>query len=131
MVIKIRKRDGSIVPFQQDKISDAIWKAAKAVGGQDKFRAEYLGALVTKNINEKFGEHGIPDVEEVQDSVEKVLIEEGHAKVAKAYILYRKSREELRNVKGLFDTIEAVDDYIGLDDWMVKEIQIWDFLFKV
>jgi len=57
----------------------------------------------------------------VQDLVEKTLIEEGHAKVAKAYILYRKSREELRAVKGLFDTIEVVEDYVGLDDWMIKE----------
>jgi len=50
-----------------------------------------------------------------------MLIEEGHAKVAKVYILYRKSHEDLRDVKGLFDTIEVIDDYIGLNDWMVKE----------
>ena len=62
----------------------------------------------------------IPEVEDVQDMTEKILIEEGHAKVAKAFILYRQSHEELRDVKGLFDTIEAVDDYIGLNDWMVK-----------
>jgi len=121
MIKKIRKRDGSIVPFQQDKIAEAIWKAAKAVGGTDRERPNVLAEIIVKKIEEKYGEVGIPEVEEVQDSVEKILIEEGHAKVAKAYILYRKSHEELRNVKGLFDTIEVIDDYIGLNDWMVKE----------
>ena len=113
MVHKIRKRDGSVVLFDKPKIAEAIWKAAKAVGGTDKNRPEELANLVVKILTDKYGENGIPGVEEVQDLVEKVLIEEGHAKVAKAYILYRKSHEELKNVKGLFDTIEVVDDYIG------------------
>lgn len=121
MVKKIRKRDGSVVFFQPDKIEGAIWKAVRAVGGKDKDRAKGLSNLVIEKLDVVYGEHGIPDVESVQDMVEKVLIEEGHAKVSKAFILYRKSREELRNVKGLFDTIEAVEDYIGLNDWMVKE----------
>lgn len=121
MVTKIRKRDGSVVLFQADKIANAIWKAARAVGGKDQEKSKYLVGLVVENLNKTYGEHGIPDVEEVQDLVEKILIEEGHAKVAKAFILYRKSHDELRNVKGLFDTIEAVEDYIGLNDWMVKE----------
>lgn len=121
MTNKIRKRDGSVVPFQKEKITEAIWKAVKAVGGNDKERAKEISNILIQNLKEKYGELGIPDVEDVQDLVEKTLIEEGHAKVAKAYILYRKSHEELRNIKGLFDTIEAVDDYIGLNDWMVKE----------
>jgi len=121
MVKKIRKRDGSVVPFQEKKIADAIWGAVRAVGGRDKEKSKALARLVVENLDKIHGEHGIPDVEEVQDLVEKILIEEGHAKVSKAYILYRKSHDELRNVKGLFDTIEAVEDYIGLDDWMVKE----------
>ena len=121
MTNKIRKRDGSVVPFQKEKITEAIWKAVKAVGGNDKERAKEISNILIQNLKEKFGELGIPDVEDVQDLVEKTLIEEGHAKVAKAYILYRQSHEELRNIKGLFDTIEAVDDYIGLNDWMVKE----------
>ncbi len=121
MIKKIRKRDGSVVPFQQEKITEAIWKAVKAVGGTNKERVEELSNMTIKIIEEKHKENDIPEVEEVQDTVEKTLIEEGHAKTAKAYILYRKSHEQLRNVKGLFDTIEAVDDYISLDDWMVKE----------
>ena len=121
MVKKIRKRDGSVVLFQKDKIETAIWKAVRAVGGEDKERAKELTNLIVENLDITYGEHGIPEVEIVQNLIEKILIEEGHAQVAKAFILYRKSREELRNVKGLFDTIEAVEDYIGLDDWMVKE----------
>ncbi len=72
-------------------------------------------------MNKIYGDDGIPEVEYIQDLVEKTLIEEGHYKVGKAYILYRKTHEELRDIKGLFDTIEVIDDYIGLNDWTVKE----------
>lgn len=125
VVRKVRKRDGSVVPFNEEKITEAIWKAAKAVGGTDREKSASIAKEITKSVYEKFGD--IPGVEEIQDTVEKTLIERGHAKVAKAYILYRKSREELRNVKGLFDSIEAVDDYLGLNDWMVKENSNMDF----
>jgi len=121
MVKKIRKRDGSVVFFQADKIENAIWKAARAVGGEDKNKAKELSDQVVEKMDRIYGDLGIAEIEEVQDLIEKVLIEAGHAKVAKAFILYRKSHDELRNVKGLFDTIEAVEDYVGLNDWMVKE----------
>jgi anaerobic ribonucleoside-triphosphate reductase len=121
MVNKVRKRDGTVVLFDKEKITDAIWKAAKAVGGHDRERAARATEIVCQKLKDKYGENGIPEVEEVQNLVESVLIKEGHDQTAKAYILYRKSHEELRNVKGLFDTIEAVEDYIGLNDWMVKE----------
>ncbi len=118
---KIRKRDGSVVLFNRDKITDAIWKAARAVGGNDQEKAKHVSDIVLKKLEEKYNEFSIPSVEDVQNLVESVLIKEGHDQTAKAYILYRQSHDELRNVKGLFDTIEAVEDYIGLDDWMVKE----------
>lgn len=118
---KIRKRDGSVVLFTPEKIAEAIWKAVKAVGGQDREKAKHVLDLVIKRLEEKYNEFNIPSVEDVQNIVESVLIKEGHDQTAKAYILYRQSHDELRNVKGLFDTIEAVEDYIGLDDWMVKE----------
>jgi ribonucleoside-triphosphate reductase (formate) len=118
---KIRKRDGSIVAFDSKKITEAIWKAVKAVGGKDREKSAELAKLAEEEIFKEYREEYIPNVEGVQDIVEKILIEEGHAKVSKAYILYRKSHEELRNVKGLFDTIEVIDDYIGSTDWMVKE----------
>jgi ribonucleoside-triphosphate reductase len=121
MVKKIRKRDGRVVYFDKEKIAEAIWKAVKSVGGNDKERANYISELVEKQLNKIYGNEGIPHVEEIQDLVEKTLIEEGHYKVGKAYILYRKTHEELRDVQGLFDTIEVIDDYIGLNDWAIKE----------
>ena len=121
MVTKVRKRDGSVVPFIKEKIEEAIWKAVKAVGGNNREEVARLNDLVCFDLDKKYGVNGIPDVEDVQDMVERVLIKERHVKTAKAYILYRKSHEELRNIKGLFDTIEAVDDYVSLNDWMVKE----------
>ena len=121
MLDKIRKRDGKVVIFKKEKIVEAIWKAVKSVGGSNKKRAEYICDLVVFQLENKQWAGEIPDVEDIQNLVEKTLIEEGHAKTAKAYILYRKSHEELRDIKGLFDTIEAVDDYLGLNDWMVKE----------
>jgi len=104
---KIRKRDGRIVDFNEKKITDAIFKAAQAIGGSDYALAQKLSRKVVEILNEKYGEDGIPSVEEVQDIVEKVLIEAGHAKTAKAYILYRKKRTELR---------EAKQFYIGVPD---------------
>src|SRR3989344_4747422 len=121
MTRKIRKRDGSIVLFELDKISNAIWKAVKSVGGTNQDRCVELSKKIYEKIFKGKSEGYIPNVEEVQDLVEKVLIEEGHAKVSKSYILYRKSHEELRNVKGFFDTIEVIDDYLRSNDWMIKE----------
>jgi ribonucleoside-triphosphate reductase (formate) len=120
MVAQIRKRSGQVVPFDTEKIIEAIWQAVKSVGGEDRTRAEHLGRMVVKITDEKFKER-VPSVEEVQDIVEKVLIEEGHAKTAKSYILYRKSHQELREIRGIFDTINVVEDYVGLKDWAVKE----------
>ena len=89
MVTKIRKRDGSVVPFNQEKIAEAIWKAVKSVGGKDKEKAKHISDLVVNQLDKIYGEFGIPKVEEIQELVEKTLIEEGHAQVGKAYILYR------------------------------------------
>jgi len=95
---KVRKRDGRIVDFEIEKIANAIFKAAKAVGGEDYELAKKLAEEVAKKVEEKFPKE-IPSVEDIQDIVEKVLIENGHAKTAKAYILYRKQREEARKAK--------------------------------
>jgi anaerobic ribonucleoside-triphosphate reductase len=103
----IRKRDGRIVEFNPDKITEAIFKAAKAVGGEDRQLASELAQVVI-NYLRKNGS-GIPTVEEVQDAVEKVLIETGHAKTAKAYILYRDRRTRLRESKSeLMDVVEEI-----------------------
>jgi len=90
------KRDGSIVAFTPQRITNAIYRAAVAVGGRDKHTAEKLTKKVLGVLGKQVPEGETPSVEQVQDSVEKVLIEEGHAKVAKAYILYRAERARLR-----------------------------------
>lgn len=127
MITKVRKRDGDVVVFDENKINSAVWKAVRAVGGKDKEKSDNLSSLIVKKLNEKYGINQIPNIEDIQDMVESTLIKEGHDQVAKAFILYRKSREELRDIKGLFDTIEAVEDYIGLNDWMVKENSNMDY----
>lgn len=91
---KIRKRDGRIVDFDQEKIINAIFKAAKAVGGHDRKLAEELSSKVVEELIKS--KKNLPTVEEIQDIVEKVLIDDGHAKTAKAFILYRAKRAELR-----------------------------------
>lgn len=101
MITEIKKRDESVVSFDENKITQAIFKAASSVGGNDKQIAEEIKQQVVMLLNERHSENSIPTVEEVQDLVEKVLIEEGHAKTAKAYILYRHEREKLRK-KDLF-----------------------------
>jgi ribonucleoside-triphosphate reductase len=104
----IRKRDGRIVEFNREKIVSAVFKAAKAVGGEDRQLAEELGEIVIQYLYKRLGS-GIPTVEEVQDAVEKVLIETGHAKTAKAYILYRDRRTRLRDSKSeLMDIVQDI-----------------------
>ncbi len=121
MVEKIRKRDGRIVKFEKNKITDAIWKAAKAIGGKDKESAEKLADKVVEYLNEKH-KNKIPTVEDAQDAVEKILIENGRAKTAKAYILYREQRRKVRDATSLLlDSAKIVDEYIYREDWRVNE----------
>lgn len=105
----VRKRDGAVVPFNRNKIAEAIWKAEKAVGGKDRSLAERLADNVVKVLEEKFVEK-IPTVEEIQDIVERVLIESGRARTAKAYILYRQKRTEIREEKKKILEKEKIDE---------------------
>jgi len=118
---KIKKRDGRIVDFDEEKIINAIWKAAQSVGGKDYNISKKLGNQVVEKLKTKLKEGEIPTVEQVQDIVEKVLVENGHYKTAKAYILYRKQHEELRKFSDLFSNLDAVDNYLNLNDWRIKE----------
>ena len=86
MIETIRKRDGKLVPYDNYKIANAIFKAVEAVGGRDFGMALTLAKQVEEAIGRKFHPKSIPAVEEIQDLVEKTLIEQGHAKVAKAFI---------------------------------------------
>lgn len=100
MIKKIKKRDGRIVDFDSEKIFQAIWKAAQSVGGQDQERARYLASLVVKALEKNY-KGNIPSVEDIQDLVEKTLMENGHTKTAKSFILYRQKRKEFREAKSL------------------------------
>lgn len=90
------KRSGSVVPFTPERITNAIYRAAVAVGGRDRATAENLSRQVVRMLEESLPGGRPPTIEEIQDVVEKVLIENGHAKVAKAYILYRDERARRR-----------------------------------
>ncbi|WP_019879065.1 anaerobic ribonucleoside-triphosphate reductase [Succinispira mobilis] len=108
MLITIKKRDGRVVPFNESKITEAIFKAAKSVGGVDKQLALELTINVLKFIKLQFPD-GNCGVEDIQDAVEKILIESGHARTAKAYILYRAKRTAIRDAKSdLMDTVAEI-----------------------
>ncbi len=97
MIIKIKKRDGREVPFNIEKIANAIYKAVNAAGDEDYSTALALAEKVVEQLD-KHPDKKVPDVEEIQNSVEKVLIESGYAKPAKEYILYRAERTRIREM---------------------------------
>jgi uridine kinase len=98
-ITRVVKRDGRLVAFNRLKIVNAIYRAAVAVGGRDRDRAEELAGLVVKAVSAGFPPGATPSVEDIQDAVEKVLIERGHAKTAKAFILHRHERALVRERK--------------------------------
>lgn len=116
----IKKRNGKIVKFKQDKITEAIFKAAQAVGGRNKELAASLAEQVVNYI-EKNRNKNIPTVENIQDAVEKILIENGHAKTAKAFVLYREQHKNIRETTNLLRDIHVVEDYVREVDWRVRE----------
>ena len=121
MIRKIKKRDGKIADFNPIKITEAIWKAAQAVGGKDYKKSTELTEKVLIQLEKELKKGEIPTVEQVQDVVEKTLIEEGHARTAKAYILYRKQHQDIREIGGLLKDIDVVDGYLSMMDWKVQE----------
>ncbi len=98
-ITKVRKRDGAVVDFNRDKVVEAVFKAAQSVGGSDHEEAGRIADLAIKILNDKFKPEYVPGVEEVQDVVEKALIETGHATTAKAYIVYRHKKSVEREIK--------------------------------
>ncbi len=119
---QVIKRDGQIAEFSINKISAAITKAFEALNKQyHPSVIELLSLHVTSDFESKIKDGKIT-VEEIQDSVEKVLSESGYADVAKAYILYRKQREKVRNINStVLDYKDLVDNYLKINDWRVKE----------
>lgn len=121
MLRQIIKRDQSIAPFRKEKIVLAIFRAASSVGGNDFSKSEELADEVVKLAEFKYP-NGIAEVEGIQDLVEKVLIENGHAKTAKAYILYREKRRASREANALIGaTIEMFTEYLNDRDWQINE----------
>src|SRR4030067_836718 len=117
----VLKRDSKLEPFDQERITNAIWKAAKAVGGEDREQAKRVSDQVMDELKKRFGEDGCPTVEEIQDIVENMLIKNGHAQTAKAYILYRKQHQDTRELAALLSSADMVDQYLEIEDWRVKE----------
>ncbi len=118
----IRKRNNVLVEFDPERIVGAIFKAAKSVGGTDVETAGRIASKVVSYLEIVYKDGGYPTVETVQDLVEKILIEEGHAKTAKAFILYRQQHSEIRKTKELFEEAnKLLDQYINQDDWKVNE----------
>ena len=119
---KVVKRDGTLAEFNISKISAAITKAFEALEKQyHPSVIDLLALKVTSDFEPKIKD-GCIQVEDIQDSVEEVLSLAGYADVAKAYILYRKQREKVRNVKSsLLDYKKLVGDYLNVNDWRVKE----------
>lgn len=119
MFESIKKRDGRITKFDFDKIVNAIAKAGKATGEFNEARAENLG-LKTLSLAQETINNEIPTVEQIQDIVEEVLLSSSFKKTAKAYILYREQRRQLREIGSNFST-DLMDQYLQKLDWQVKE----------
>ncbi len=117
---QVIKRTGAIVPFKRERITNAIYRAAVAVGGRDRSIAERLTDQVVAMLQETTPPGHVPTVEEIQDIVEKVLIENGHARTAKAYILYREERARIRRRKNT--------SYQARDSNTIPYRKLWEIL---
>jgi len=121
-ITRVQKRDGIIVDFEPERITDAIFKALTATGKGDGKRSKRLSNKVLQILNRRFKKDEIPNVEQIQDIVEEILILEGLVETARAYILYREQRRRIREaVKYTEETVDALDQYIGEIDWQVHE----------
>jgi len=119
---QVQKRNGKNIEFDLKKISDAVKMAFEAQEKQyNQSIIDFIALKVTADFEPKIKE-GLIAVEDIQDSVESVLVQAGYADVAKAYILYRRQREKLRNTEStILDFKKTVDDYVKINDWRVKE----------
>jgi ribonucleoside-triphosphate reductase len=119
-ITKVKKRNGAIVDFDISKIERAIFLAAKAVGGDNEKESEKLAEKVKKELSKKF-EDSVPTIEDIQELVETVLIESGHASTAKAYIRYREKRGMVRNEKDVVVEVDkTISEYLNKLDWRIN-----------
>lgn len=118
----IYKRNGEIVPFDSEKITNAVFKAFKANNNYEREKAEKISAQVVSILEAVYKDGKIPTVENVQDIVETTLINNGYTQIAKSYILYRDQHSKIREIKLLLkDSINLVDDYLRNLDWRIRE----------
>ncbi len=119
----VRKRDGSFVPFDRRRIINAVFKAVKAVGQEDRQIAERIADDVAVKLYRTFFKFGnVPHVEQIQDIIEDTLIAHGFSEVAKAYILYREKRKQAREIgKAIVDGVNLIEEYLTREDWRVHE----------
>ena len=120
-ITKIRKRSDRIVRFNPVKIVSAIEKAFRAIGEKDGERVKALADKVVTKLEERYDGKIIPQVEEIQNIIEEVLMQHRHYDVARAYILYRDLKNRVRDIHSLIDSDELVGDYLSKLDWRVRE----------
>lgn len=117
----IRKRDGSLLPFDSDKIRSAVQRAGQATGEYSVVEAARLAKQVVKVIAHRHFPDGIPDIERVQDIVEQTLIGADYFATARAYILYREQHKKLReDRRTLVDVAASINEYLDRLDWRVS-----------
>ncbi len=122
VISRIKKRDGTIVDFTQDKITNAVAKAMGSQGVIENGDAKTISDIVTFVLEDRFGGYTIPAVEQIQDIVEMVLMKRGYHDVAKSYILYRERHKEIREAKKTGLNLERlIKDYISDMDWKIRE----------
>ena len=121
MITKIRKRDGRLADYDISKIENAIAKAMMSLGDGEIKDCKKMARIAELYLTERFPST-VPSVEDIQDVVESVLMKNGYEDVAKAYIIYRRDHEKIRNINNTFlDYKATVDKYLKLNDWRVKE----------
>jgi ribonucleoside-triphosphate reductase len=119
---KVIKRDGTVARFQQSKITEAVYKAFKETGEGSLKEAKRVSEKVVGMLNKNYRQGFIPNIEEIQDLVERVLMVLDHDNTAKAYILYREKRRKMRDTEASLDeAVGLIDQYIKEIDWQVKE----------
>jgi len=121
-ISRIKKRDGTVVDFIQDKITTAVYKAMEVNGIANRPTAKTVSDIATFMLEDKFGGYTIPSVEQIQDIVEMVLMKQGYLEVAKSYILYREKHKAIREAKRTGLNLERlIKDYINDVDWKIRE----------
>jgi ribonucleoside-triphosphate reductase len=121
-ISRIKKRDGLIADFVQDKITQAVYKAMESNGMADEQSAQKISDIVTFVLEDKFGGYTIPSVEQIQDIVEMVLMKQGYHEIAKSYILYRERHKDIREARKIGINLERlIKDYINDLDWKIRE----------